>query len=355
MKDTIVRSCNLARDKWLGAAYGQMTTVGTANHLLNHDDYFAYRWENKLQEDGKKTAYGRDDHSISLRGFFNRTQAGLADLLKFEQELNFLSEFENSTALLRQYTDVIPQDYVERLVFIGEIAAKSLENIRQLKTKMYGAKFKGEIKAAPLEITASINIEYVGYSADNSHEIMTELAYYYRQGRIAGLIYLGAFGRATNTSSQEYIKMAKKFIAQGYLVISSGCIGTALAAAGLCHSNYNGGDFPLKELLPGGTPPVLHMGTSCIAGEFVCIAQAAGELPILAVLTGNEYNRVLVSAVAFATMGINTWLDQKNLFDNTVIAGWLSNGLAAKCGTQVLPFINAEEFLRSLDDGNTSH
>lgn len=350
MKDTIVGYSNLARDKWLGAACEQMTSTGIPNHLLNHD-----RWENKPQEDGKRTTYGRDNHSISLRGFFNRTQAGLAGLLKLEQELKTLSKNESSTILLRQYTDVIPQDHVERLVFLGEVAAKSLDNIRQFKTKMYGAKFKEKFNAVPLEITASINIEYVGYSADTSHEIMTKLAHYYRQGKMAGLIYLGAFGHSANTPSEDYIKMAKKLIAQGYLVISSGCVGAALAAAGLCHPNYNDGDFPLKDLLPERIPPVLYMGTSCIAGEFVCIAQAAGELPILAVLTGNEYNRVLVSAIAFATMGINTWLDQKNIFNNTVIAGWLSNGLATKCGTQVLPFISVEDFLHSLGEAETSH
>ncbi|WP_378954754.1 hypothetical protein [Pelosinus sp. sgz500959] len=320
--------------------------------IANYSDHYSgSAWKEKPEGKRKKTAY-RSENTISAKGFFNRTQKGLVDLLKFEQELDFLPTLNSPLQRMHLCVEEVSQDSVERLVSLGECAAKSLDHIRQLKTKISGTKAKEQIKTVVLESTTSLNIGYVGYSVTNSQEILASLAQHYSQGRLAGLIYLGGFGWSADTSSDEYITIAKKLVERGYLVISAGCVSAALIASGLCHPNYNNGYFPLRDVLPVGTPPILHIGTSHDAGEFVCIAQAAGELPVFAILTGNEYNRKLVTAVAFATMGINTWIDQKNLFDNHVISSWLSHGLADNCGTQLLPFISVEDFLHHLDDAN---
>lgn len=185
---------------------------------------------------------------------------------------------------------------------------------------------------------------YGGYTAANSSELFTILA----QGKIKGLVYLGGCGNIASTQDIDFIKQAEGLIAQGYLVVSAGCAGTALAKAGLCHPEYNNATYPLNGILPAGTPPVLYLGSCHDAGEFLSMAQAAGKTPVSAIFPKLAHNKVLATAIGFAVTGINTWLELDSAFADSVTAGLLGDELFARVGARVLPLTGLGEISSSL-------
>jgi hydroxylamine reductase (hybrid-cluster protein) len=151
---------------------------------------------------------------------------------------------------------------------------------------------------------------YAGYTAANSPAIFKALAQGYSQGKVQGLAYLGGCGNLAQTQDMEIIKLAARLIKEGYLVVTAGCAGTALAKAGLCRPEYPGAER-LRRVLPDGTPPVLYLGSCHDAGEFPAMAAAvAGSgMPVLAVMPEITHNKVLATAVAFAANGITSFID----------------------------------------------
>lgn len=185
---------------------------------------------------------------------------------------------------------------------------------------------------------------YGGYTAANSPELFSVLA----QGKIKGMVYLGGCGNIASTQDADFVKKAKELIAQGYLVVSAGCAGAALAKAGLCHPDYNKATYPLKGILPAGTPPVLYLGSCHDAGEFISMAQAAGKVPVSALFPKLAHNKVVATAIGFAVTGINTWLELDSAFADSATAGVLGDELFARVSARVLPITGLGEIADSL-------
>ena len=196
----------------------------------------------------------------------------------------------------------------------------------------------------PVNIPAVNREVYGGYTVANSPGLFTLLA----QGKIKGLVYLGGCGHIASTQDGDFVKQAKDMIAQGYLVVSAGCAGTALAKAGLCHPDYNNSDYPLKGILPSDIPPVLYVGSCHDAGEFISMVQAAGTTPVSAIFSKLAHNKVLATAVGFAAIGINTWLEFDSAFAESVTAGLLGDELFDRVGARVLPLAGLEEITCSM-------
>lgn len=185
---------------------------------------------------------------------------------------------------------------------------------------------------------------YAGYTAANSQQLLAILA----QGKGKGMVYLGGCGNIANTQDGGLVKTAKDLVYQGYLVVTAGCAGTALAKAGLCQPDYNNGNYPAAKILPAGTPPVLFLGSCHDAGEFISMAQAAGRTPVGAIFPEFAHNKVLATAIGFAVTGINTWLGLESVFADSETAGQLSDGLWAKTGARVLPLAGLGEIAGNL-------
>lgn len=183
------------------------------------------------------------------------------------------------------------------------------------------------------------NEVYVGFTAGNSPQLFAVLS----QDQVKGIVYLGGCGNIANTQDADFIKIAKDFIAQGYLVVSAGCAGTALAKAGLCHPEYNTGSYPLHGVLPEGTPPVLYLGSCHDAGEFLTMVQTIGKTPVIAIFSELSHNKVLATAIGFAVAGITTYLGLDCAFADGEIVGNADAGIFAKTGARVLPLTELKE------------
>lgn len=148
---------------------------------------------------------------------------------------------------------------------------------------------------------------YGGYTAANSTALLDSLAKAYGCGSIRGLAYFGGCGNLAITQDAELVKTAAGLINRGYVVVTAGCVGTALAKAGMCRPDYAGA---AKAALGDGVPPVLYLGSCHDAGEFVAIARAASAagVPVVAVLPELTHNKTLATAVGFASLGIATFV-----------------------------------------------
>lgn len=118
-------------------------------------------------------------------------------------------------------------------------------------------------------------------------------------GQVKGIVYFSGCGNSAHTQDAGFIKLANDLISEKYLIVATGCAGAALAKAGLCHSDRD-----------GAWPPVLYMGSCQDAGEFlqlVPVLKKAG-LEIMAVMPEITHNKILITAVGFASAGIPAYI-----------------------------------------------
>ncbi|QDR78912.1 hypothetical protein [Sporomusa termitida] len=171
---------------------------------------------------------------------------------------------------------------------------------------------------APSAVTEA----WIGYTADNSAALLARVAEQYEQGQLQGIVYLGGCGLVANTQDEQPVKLAAALVAAGYLVVTAGCAGTALAKAGLCRPDWRHGDYPLQAVLPASVPPVLHLGSCHDAGELLGLAAVLPpRLPLAAVFPEINHNKVLATAVGFAAAGIPAWLGYDAIPGNAALPG----------------------------------
>ncbi|HWR07605.1 hypothetical protein [Sporomusa sp.] len=178
----------------------------------------------------------------------------------------------------------------------------------------------------------------IGYTADNSVAVFEHVVKQYEQGKIQGVVYLGGCGVVANTQDEQPVRLAAALIDAGYLVITAGCAGTALAKAGMCQPAWRNGDYTLCGVLPPDVPPVLHLGSCHDAGELLGIAALLQQrLPLAAVFPEINHNKVLATAIGFSVAGIHTWLGYEPIPDDAVLPG-----------SSILPLPAVPELLQAL-------
>lgn len=151
---------------------------------------------------------------------------------------------------------------------------------------------------------------YTGYTATNSKDMFKEVKAASVRGDIKGIIYLGGCGTITSTQDEKIVQTAKELLSSGYLIMTAGCAGAALAKAGMCRPEY-ASRKGLNNISDIGIPPVLHIGSCHDVAEFLVIAEdiAKSNIPVFAVMQEITHDKVLASAIAFASIGIKTYLD----------------------------------------------
>jgi len=156
---------------------------------------------------------------------------------------------------------------------------------------------------------------YAGYSAANSPQLIAALKEGYRQGRIRGLVYLGGCGNIDATQDADFVAVAKALLAQGYVVATTGCAGTALAKAGLCTPANGEVVSELKACLPADIPAVLYLGACHDAATFIEMVQAvaSSKMPVLALFPSVTHGKVLATAMGFAVSHIPTLINCRQL------------------------------------------
>lgn len=168
------------------------------------------------------------------------------------------------------------------------------------------------------------------YTVENSGEIIKKLVAGYSSGQVQGLAYFGGCGNIANTQDSGLISLASSLSKQGYLLVTAGCAGTALAKAGLCD--------PAKHKVSGtDLPAVLHVGACHDAAVFLGMAAQAAEngLPVFAVFTELVHQKMLATALAFAVAGITVYADLDWAFGDEAVAEWLQHGLQPTGGSIV--------------------
>lgn len=179
----------------------------------------------------------------------------------------------------------------------------------------------------------------VGYTAANSVKLFEALSQGYHQGLVQGLVYIGGCGNIGTTQDKDVTALAADLISQGYMVVTAGCAGISLAKAGLCNENSQITHEGLKKVLPTGVPPVLNIGSCHDAGEFLAMAKSVANsgMPVFAILPELAHNKILATAVAFATSGITTFAGIESVWSDSQMATLLGETMMAKSGGQLLP------------------
>ncbi len=189
-----------------------------------------------------------------------------------------------------------------------------------------------------VNIPASMEKLYTGYTTANSRELLETLAGAYSRGIVKGLVYIGGCGNVAKTQDESIINLAARLLAYGYVIVTAGCAGTALAKAGMCSPEYvlRAGLESISEI---GIPPVLHIGSCHDAGEFIKMAQSirSHKIPVFAAMQELRHNKVLATAIAFASEGISTYIDwgEATFFPKTELAG------------HVLPISDLEQLMQN--------
>jgi hydroxylamine reductase (hybrid-cluster protein) len=131
-----------------------------------------------------------------------------------------------------------------------------------------------------------------------------------RQGTIRGVVYLGGCGNAKRTQDKEAPELAGRLLEAGLTVVTAGCAGTSLAKAGMCRPEYAGAS---GRRLPGGLPPVLHLGACHEAGKVRELAALLPGLPFAAVFPEIVQNKTLAAAVGLAAAGLPVLVGAEHL------------------------------------------
>lgn len=151
---------------------------------------------------------------------------------------------------------------------------------------------------------------HTGYTAANCKPVFEVLIASSAGGAVKGVVYLGGCGTVADTQDARIVQTAERLLSEGYLVVTAGCAGAALAKAGMCRPEY-AAKAGLKGPAETGIPAALHIGSCHDAGEFLAMAQDAQKLgiPVFAVMQEITHNKVLATAIAFAAKGIRTYVD----------------------------------------------
>ena len=180
---------------------------------------------------------------------------------------------------------------------------------------------------------------YTGYTAANAKEALDALRAAWAAGRAAGLAYVGGCGNLGFTQDAAAVKTALSLIKRGYLVVTAGCAGAALAKAGLCQPDAAGANAALEAALPDNLPPVLHLGACTDAGRFLAMAEMvrAAGVPVLAAFPEFAHNKTLATAAAFAAAGVSVFAGLEAVFADAKAASALAGGIPAGKGAPFLP------------------
>jgi hydroxylamine reductase (hybrid-cluster protein) len=151
---------------------------------------------------------------------------------------------------------------------------------------------------------------HTGYTAENRKQVFKALKTASARSAVKGVVYLGGCGTLANTQDASIVQLASRLLSAGYLIVTAGCAGAALAKAGMCSPEYASREG-LKGILEIGAPAVLHIGSCHDAGEFLAMAQdaQANGIPVFSLLQEISHNKVLATAIAFAAKGIKTYVD----------------------------------------------
>lgn len=214
-----------------------------------------------------------------------------------------------------------------RKIPVVKAAAKTVDYAAVIQSAWQAYKNRSSIAAA---VPAVSNEAYIGFTIDNSAELFRRVTEQFRQGSLQGVVYLGGCGSVANTQDAQPVQLAAALIEAGYLVITGGCAGTALAKAGLCQADGK-----------NEVPPVLHIGSCHDAGEFLRVAAylQQNNVPVRALFPEINHNKVLATALGFATAGIPSWLGFEAIPDEVYEKA------------ELLPLPEAAELLQTLRKG----
>ena len=194
---------------------------------------------------------------------------------------------------------------------VAVVAAFSLGNEKKIKEAVQtAANTFLHRRGKDVHIPAAMDRIQTGYTAANSKQVFKTLKAASAPGAIKGVVYLGGCGNIANTQDRQMVQTAARLLSAGYLIVTAGCAGAALAKAGMCRPEHVLRDGQMG-MSGTGTSPVLHIGSCHDAGEFLMMAldsQLSG-IPVFAVMQEISHNKVLATAIAFASKGINTFID----------------------------------------------
>lgn len=162
-----------------------------------------------------------------------------------------------------------------------------------------------------------------GYTAANSGALFEAMQKACARGGIRGFAYLGGSGTISHTQDSDLAAQATALLQEGYVLATSGGVGTALARAGMCSPDFA---IPttLRNALPAGTPAVLHLGAGYDAALFFDMAAECEKkgIPTLALVLEPVSGKDMAIAVGLAGSGIPTYLDSE-------LFSWLPESLMA--------------------------
>ena len=153
---------------------------------------------------------------------------------------------------------------------------------------------------------------YTGFTAASCSALFEAMQIAHAAGHIRGFAYMGGSGNIAHTQDSDLVAQAVELLQSGYILATSGGVGTALARAGLCGPDYA---FPaaLRNVLPAGFPAVLHLGTGYDAAIFLDMAEACKKrnIPTLALILEPVSGKDMAIAVGIAGCKIPTYLDSE--------------------------------------------
>jgi len=194
---------------------------------------------------------------------------------------------------------------------VALLAASALNDEKKIKEAVEtAAQAFQQRRGKDVQIPGAVEQVNSGFTAANSKQAFKALQTATAKGALKGMVYLGGCGNIAQTQDARIVQTAEKLLADGYVLVTAGCAGAALAKAGMCRQEYATREG-LKNIGELNLPPVLHIGACHDADGFLEMAKDAktNGVPVFAVLQEINHNKVLATAVAFASQGIKTYVD----------------------------------------------
>jgi len=194
---------------------------------------------------------------------------------------------------------------------VAQLAASSLTDDKKIKDAVEAAaQVFQQRRGKDIQIPDAVEQVHSGYTAANSKQAFKALQTATAKGVLKGMVYLGGCGNIAQTQDAQIVRTAEKLLAEGYVLVTAGCAGAALAKAGMCRPEYASREG-LQSIAELKLPPVIHIGACHDADGFLEMARDAktNGVPVFAVLQEISHNKVLATAVAFASQGIKTYID----------------------------------------------
>jgi hypothetical protein len=217
------------------------------------------------------------------------------------------------------------------------MAASSLDTDRKIgeAIEVAARAFEGR-RGKSVQIPSAAERLHTGYTAENCKPVFKALKDASARSDLKGIVYLGGCGTVAHTQDAQIVQTAAGLLSEGYLIVTAGCAGAALAKAGMCRPEYAAREG-LEGIAEIGVPAVLHLGSCHDAGEFLAMAREARELgiPLFAVFQEIGRNKVWSTAIAFAAKGIRTYVD----------AGEVESLPEMKLPGELLPLSELEKFM----------